>query len=305
VIESLEPERKSLCELGIVVPVTKLSRNLANLESWLSKLPKGRIQVILVHDVQDTETAPALNQILMKIKDRRIEYFEGYFGAPGLARNYGMTKINSNWIWFVDSDDLPVLENVIKNLKSTGDDIEILVGQFETDRNGQRFRSDTPTSGGYEKIAYNPGIWRILFRAEIFSKYEFQKFKMAEDQLFLIDVNFFKRRCRFSEDIFYIYFKHTHGQLTDQMQAISELAMTIPVVINEIKKNNLGSRKYLEIILARQLGTELKHASKKDIFTILKKDIFLVKNLSVQSQMGVGITLMKIYLQKLAKLNYE
>ena len=304
-VKSSEFERSTLCELGIVVPVTKLSGNLANLESWLSKLPKGRIQVILVHDVQDTETAPALNQMLNRIQDRRIEYFEGYFGAPGLARNYGMTKLNSNWIWFVDADDIPVLEHVVHNLESTGDDIEILVGQFETDRDGQRTRSRTPISEKYAKIALNPGIWRILFRADIFSKYEFQKFRMAEDQLFLIDVNFFKRRCRFSDDIFYIYFKHPHGQLTDQKQAISELAMTIPVVITEIKRANLGSRKYLEIILARQLGTELKHASKNKIVTILKRDLFLIKDLSVQSQIKVVLTLIKIYSQKIAKQNNE
>lgn len=302
---TLKPERNDLYELGIVVPVTKLSRNLANLESWLSKLPNGSIQVILIHDVQDAETGPALSHLMTLIQDERIEYFEGDFGAPGLARNFGIKKINSKWIWFVDADDLPIVENVMHDLKSTDDDIEILVGQFEIDTNGHRFQSKFSNEEEFNKIAFNPGIWRLLFRAEIFSKYEFQRFKMAEDQLFLIDVNFFKRRCRFSDKVFYVYFRHSNGQLTAQKFAISELAMTIPVVINQILKADQSNNRYLEIILARQFSTELKHAYKHEILTILKRNLFQIKNLSLQSQIRVGIIVMKIFSQKFTRSHNE
>ena len=181
--------------------MTKLSDNYMNLESWLSEIPIGEIEVILVHDVQDVETAPILNRILTKINDDKIKYFERSFGAPGLTRNFGMTAINSEWMWFVDADDLPNIENVLQELKSIVPDVEMIIGQFQIDSNGDKTAMDPSHELDFRAIARDPGIWRMVFRTTAFMDYKFQEFRMAEDQLFLIDANVFERKTKFSEKI--------------------------------------------------------------------------------------------------------
>lgn len=300
-----QPSVDEKSELGIVVPVTKLSKNLGNLESWISKIPKGKIQVVLVHDVQDLETAPALKQMLNQIEDQRIRYFEGTFGAPGLARNFGMLKINSEWIWFVDGDDLPIVENVLQDLKTRDQEVEVVVGRFETDTNGIRVHTKPSISRELIDLAFNPGIWRLVFRSRVFSHYRFQEYRMAEDQLFLIDINFFTRICVYSDNLFYIYFKHSHGQLTSQKQAVSELAKTIPVVVREIRRADRSTRKYLEIMLARQLGTQLKHDNKWDVFTNLRRNRSQMKSLNIGSLLRVGVTLVRIFSRKIRKTRHD
>ena len=291
--------------LGIVVPITKLSKNLTNLESWLSTLPAGDIKVTLVHDVQDSETGPALRGMLTKVQDNRIVYCEGVFGAPGLARNFGMIGLESHWMWFVDADDLPNLENVLQELSLVAPTVDVVVGQFEIDAHEKRPRPSAPHARELKDLAFNPGIWRMIFRTSVFGHCKFREFRMAEDQLFLIDTNFFQRSVLISEKLFYIYFKHTNGQLTSQKSALSELAKTIPVVIREIRDSDESNRKFLEVILARQMATLLKHATKMEKIKNLIKYLFLLKNLNFRSKITVGIQLMTIFVVKLTRVNNE
>jgi len=281
--------------LGIIVPITKLSDNYMNLESWLSEMPIGEIEVILVHDVQDVETAPIMNRILTKINDERIKYFERTFGAPGLTRNFGMTAINSEWMWFVDADDLPDIENVLQELKSTVPDVEVIIGQFQIDSNGDRTAINPSNKSDLRVIARDPGIWRMVFRSRVFMDCRFQEFRMAEDQLFLIEANIFERKIKFSEKIFYTYFKHPKGQLTSQKSAISGLEKTIPLVVAGIQKSSHKTRTYLEIMLARQIATQLKHATNSEILINLGRNFSSTRKLRSRGQIRVGFELIRIF----------
>jgi len=284
--------------LGIIVPITKLFDNYMNLEAWLSEMPIGEIEVILVHDVQDVETAPIMNRILRKINNDKIKYFERTFGAPGLTRNFGMTAINSEWMWFVDADDLPDIENVLQELKSTMPDAEVIIGQFQIDSNGERTAINPSNKSDLRAIARNPGIWRMVFRTRVFMDYRFQEFRMAEDQLFVIDANIFERKMKFSEKIFYTYFKHPKGQLTSRKSAILDLEKTIPLVVARIQKSSHKTRTYLEIMLARQIATQLKHATNSEILINLGRNFSSTKKLKFCGQIRVGFELIRILTAK-------
>jgi hypothetical protein len=290
----IEARKEGKNLLGIIVPMTKLSGNYMNLESWLSEMPIGEIEVILVHDVQDFETAPIMNRMLTKINDDKIKYFERTLGAPGLTRNFGMTTINSEWMWFVDADDLPDIENVLQELKSTVPDVEVIIGQFQIDSSGDRVGINPSNKSDLRAIARDPGIWRMVFRTRVFMDYRFQEFRMAEDQLFLIDSNIFERKMKFSEKIFYTYFKHSKGQLTSQKSAISELEKTIPLVVARIQKSSHKTRTYLEIMLARQIATQLKHATNSEILINLGRNFSSTRKLKFWGQIRVGFELIRI-----------
>ncbi len=274
--------------------MTKLADNYMNLESWLSELPIGKIEVILVHDVQDNETAPGINRILTEISDNRIKYFERTFGVPGLTRNFGMTAINSEWMWFVDADDLPDIKNVLQELESNAPDVEVIIGQFQIDSNGDRTAINPSNKSDLRAIARDPGIWRMVFRTRVFVDYKFQEFRMAEDQLFLIDAHIFDRKIKFSDKIFYTYFKHPKGQLTSQKSAISELEKTIPLVVGRIQKTGQKTRTYLEVMLARQIVTQLKHSTNSEKLINLGRNFFSTKQLKFWGQIRVGFELIRI-----------
>jgi glycosyltransferase involved in cell wall biosynthesis len=286
------------------VPLAKLIGNHSNLEFWLSSLPEGAIHIILVHDIQDKETAEIINQILVKIADPRIEYREGKFGAPGLARNFGMSSIDSEWFWFVDADDLPEIHNVLSELGNVDGNFDIVVGKFvvisQESSNTKRTYFDLSS---LSDLARNPGIWRIIFKTEVFELYRFQDFRMAEDQIFLIDIDFFERRIKISKYIFYTYFKHQQGQLTSQKSAILDLAKTIPVVIAKIKEQETDKRKYLELMLARQIGTQFKFATWGERMRTIKLNSQSVKQLPWQSRVRTLIELSRVIFNKLIMVN--
>lgn len=280
--------------------MTKLADNYMNLESWLSELPIGKIEVILVHDVQDNETAPEINRVLTEINDNRIKYFERTFGAPGLTRNFGMTAINSEWMWFVDADDLPDIENVLQELESNAPEVEVIIGKFQIGSNGDRTAINPSNKSDLRAIARDPGIWRMVFRTRVFVDYKFQEFRMAEDQLFLIDAHIFERKIKFSDKIFYTYFKHPKGQLTSQKSAISELEKTIPLVVARIQKTGQKTRTYLEVMLARQIATRLKHSTNSEILINLGRNFSSTRKLKFGSQIRVGFELLRILAFKAA-----
>lgn len=285
--------------LAIIVPMTKLSQNSMNLESWLSVIPQGKIEVILVHDIQDDETAHELNRILGKVNDPRIKLYEGIFGGPGLTRNLGLQFANSQWLWFVDSDDLPEIQNALNELDKVSSETEVLVGRFQVDVRGRKTLERTFCNDPLKEVARNPGIWRMLFKAESFFQARFQEFRMAEDQVFLLDASFFARNLEFSDKIFYTYFKHDKGQLTSQKTAIKDLSKTIPLVIEKIFESEPKNLKYLKIMLARQLVTQLRHSSGSEFNLNLKKFHALSKNLTPRYKFAIGIELCKVLLFKL------
>lgn len=274
--------------------MTKLAGNYMNLESWLSELPIGKIEVILVHDVQDNETAPEINRVLTEINDNRVKYFERTFGAPGLTRNFGMTAINSEWMWFVDADDLPDIENVLQELESNAPDVEVIIGKFQISSNGDRTAINPSNKSDLRAIARDPGIWRMVYRTRVFVDNKFQEFRMAEDQLFLIDAHIFERKIKFSDKIFYTYFKHPKGQLTSQKSAISELEKTIPLVVARIQKTGQKTRTYLEVMLARQIATQLKNSTNSEILINLGRNFSSTRKLKFGSQIRVGFELLRI-----------
>jgi glycosyltransferase involved in cell wall biosynthesis len=285
--------------LAIIVPITKLSQNSRTLETWLSVIPQGKIEVILVHDIQDNATAIELTRILEKVNDPRIKLYEGIFGGPGLTRNMGLQFATSKWLWFVDADDLPEIQNALDELDKVETETEVLVGRFQIDISGRKTVKRTSRNDPLKDVARNPGIWRMLFKAESFLQTRFQEFKMAEDQIFLLDAGFFNRNCEFSDKIFYTYFKHDKGQLTSQKKAIKDLSKTIPLVIGKIFESEPKSLKYLKIMLARQLVTQLRHSSGSELNLNLKNFYTLSKNLTPRSKVAIALELCKVPLFKL------
>ena len=82
-------------ELCVIVPLTRMSGRLTEISTWLKTLPQRNLRVVIVHDVQDEITSPELIVLIDSCADNRIILFEGKFGSPGNARNFGLSNSSS------------------------------------------------------------------------------------------------------------------------------------------------------------------------------------------------------------------
>lgn len=272
--------------LGIIVPITKLMGKEQNLKKWLSHLPEGHIQIILIHDVQDKETALFLNEIVSIIHDSRVHLYEMSAKSPGVARNYGLKMCSAEWIQFVDSDDLPNIQGSLNLVSDHGSQKKVIVGNYSVSRNGEIFENlSSFCKDNLEMFAMNPGLWRIIFSRDLLNSKYFREFKMAEDQLFLLDLNFFSQKIIFSDKNIYTYFKNLDGQLTSSKRSINDISNVIPITANHLKKSSQEVSKYVAIFLIRQLITEFKNTK------ILKSPTLIGKFFLMCARLGPAKTL--------------
>ena len=253
-------------ELCVIVPLTRMSGRLTELSTWLTTLPQRKLQVVLVHDVQDESTTPELDSLIKSCADNRIILFEGHFGSPGAARNFGLSHSNSTWVIFVDSDDVVNLKEVFSILDRHNANSSVLIGQYEIcDRaTGSVVRNNANLNAKLD-IAINPGIWRMIFLRQRITGHNFSDSLMGEDQLFLLQIGIFGEKIQFFDNVIYRYFRNSSYQLTGKRDAILQINSIIPKTFEFFKKSDKSQRKYVSMMLLRQLVTQSKNIEKAGI----------------------------------------
>ena len=253
-------------ELCVIVPLTRMSGRLTELSTWLRALPQRKLKVVLVHDVQDEGTTPELNTLINSCGDNRIILFEGHFGSPGAARNFGLSHSQSEWVIFVDSDDVVNLKAVFSVLDRHNESSSVLIGQYEIcDRTKGSVVRNKANLNPKLDIAINPGIWRIIFLRERIEGHNFSNSLMGEDQLFLLQIGIFGEKIQFFDDVIYQYFRNSSYQLTGKREAIVQINSIIPKTFEYFKISDKSLRKYVSMMLLRQLVTQSKHIEKAGI----------------------------------------
>jgi len=248
------------------VPITGPPSRINNLLSWLSEVNKFNGEVILVHDVSDSDTVKLLAKTQSKIGNSfNLKIIEGKFGSPGAARNAGKRIAESTWVAFWDCDDIPNVKNVNQLLESSaGDELDFLCGSFDVvDVSSQKsvtqhINSGNPTTD-LKQIALNPGIWRFVFKRTSIESVFFLEISMAEDQDFLMDFNLTKRSGMYSHLITYSYYRGEQGQLTSTKSAFSDLEISIKYL--KRCRRNRERNIYLETIYLRQIITGILRGS--------------------------------------------
>ncbi len=198
--------------LSVVVPVSKMSGRLGNLSSWLNHELDPRIEVVLVHDMQDEKTGPELRELVSWAGGRKIRLLERQFGSPGAARNAGALLVKTKWIAFWDSDDIPNTGTVLGELLTLKIEPEILIGNFKIQTITNRY--EVVHSSRIQQVGLSPGLWRMVFLTNSIVGITFPEYKMAEDQVFLAKLRLGSRAIQYSDAFFYTYFRGDPNQLT-------------------------------------------------------------------------------------------
>ena len=201
--------------LSVVCPIHKMSGKLSHLKEWVTEATSyDNVQVILIHDVGDTETGIELQQFIMNL-ERKPDLITGKFGSPGAARNEGLSLIRGKWTIFWDSDDVPNLVATLSLIQDYKESDLVLVGQYrETLYSQKSFRESSPVVDNFFALSTNLGIWRMIFKSEVLNSANFPPLSMAEDLSFVANLNINPRYMRFGREVIYNYVVGFPNQLT-------------------------------------------------------------------------------------------
>jgi glycosyltransferase involved in cell wall biosynthesis len=274
--------------LSVVVPVRKMAGKLGFLTNWLNQEATKSMQVIIVHDHYDDETANDLKQIISKTNLGNIRFLEGHFGNPGSARNAGLALANTAWISFWDSDDYPDVEEFLAMIQSANaQGAECAVGSFSVFRGsieskGKKHVVDSKNENYFDDIAMNPGIWRWAFRSSILGESRFLPIRMGEDVTFLADLDVVDRKMFTSSRIVYNYQTGLVGQLTSQSELIPDLVISVEYLLTKLQKSSTRMKRFVSVLFCRQILTVIrrgKFQSKLDLLIFLvRSTLILLRN---------------------------
>lgn len=241
--------------LSVIVPITRMSERFNELKSWIFASTELPLQIILIHDIQDSLTGVELHEFINTYPGRNIKIIEGTYGSPGITRNQGLKLIHTTWVAFWDADDLPRPEAVLSAIRQTDNDVEVIIGNFVS--NSGQSMIENHHLCRLENVAINPALWRMVIRSSIIQGLNFNSCLMGEDQIFLIDLNLGSRRIYFSNEIFYEYFQFHPMQLTMNQKSVNEVSIAARLAKEKLQQNSKLRNIFSEIVLLRLFGTTL------------------------------------------------
>jgi len=250
--ESLKTNASSL---SVIIPMTRMAGRMQNLDSWLSSSAGLPINIVIVHDIQDSFTAEELKELVKKFNNLKIKAIEGTYGAPGLARNAGLESPLANWTAFWDADDLPNPQDALEAIAEADAQTEVIIGNFTV--SSAQGTEILEHQAQMKVVALNPGLWRMIMRSSILEGMSFSSARMGEDQLFLIDLNLGSRQVHFSKKFIYQYFLGSPLQLTSNQDSINEVEDTLKLVRKKLRNEKKLKNEFSEIVLMRLLTTTI------------------------------------------------
>jgi hypothetical protein len=186
-------------------------------------------------------------------------------------------------VTFWDCDDKPDPGNYLflsRQMRTQA--TEIGVGDFEFSDLRSRKRVNFGGADLVSEITSYPGLWRMIFDRDKINLPKFRDFRMAEDQVFLIEIEFEKRKILRESVVVYKYETNVPGQLTRSHEAISDtnLALKFLLSIYFKQNSNLSNQRLLVSLIAKQILSACKHRILAGdlVRLFLKSDFWSVKN---------------------------
>lgn len=286
--------------LGIVVPISQMAGNLGRLEEWVLGSEGLPIEIVLVHDFKDQETQNELEDLVTKAKKISLRLFKVEFGNPGETRNFGFEKISTKWVQFVDSDDQVNISTSLEVINSADINSDVLITNYTESNLITSVEKPCQHNSSLFRVSLNPGIWRMIFNIHAISGVRFSRYRMGEDQLFLLELNFFQRNLEFFESLTYKYFTGGKHQLTKDRGAISEIKDVIFQISIKFPELIGMNDKFVSIMIARLTLTLIKCESAVSIWSALMLFIEILGRFKLRGRISILRSLFVIFIRRIA-----
>ncbi len=253
-----------MIQLSIIIPVTNMHGRLNHFRISVTKALELGAQVVVIHDHRDDATSAELHQFKNQVQSGNLILVEDKFGNPGSARNAGIQLSQRKYLAFWDADDQPNVDLFIDFFKDVEmNQSDLGIAEYSVSDRHKRIQHRSLTGDSlelcWEEIAFQPGLWRMIFKAELSRKIKFPALRMGEDQIFLaLFLNHAQTSCVSHLNV-YTYFTDVDGQLTRDKIAISDLNQSLDRLKEIIgRSNNSWRKKLIEVMYLRMILSSRK-----------------------------------------------
>lgn len=158
-----------------------------NLEKWITPCLNSILsqtntrnldrKAIFICDNCEDNTHQIIENKMKTATNWDYEIIDAQVGSPGYARNIGLEKANTQYIWFIDGDDWITCDDAIDELHRlmVKDDMDIIEFKIKSTANPEgKFGGGT--------------VWRCMLSSRIIGDMKFNDRQMGEDNDFIWDV---------------------------------------------------------------------------------------------------------------------
>lgn len=284
-------------KISVIVPVYKVEKYLDKCVESIVNQTHTNLEIILVDD-GSPDNCPKMCDDWAK-KDKRIKVIHKQNGGVADARNTGINASTGKYIAFVDSDDFihpTMYQKLIEKITKCNCDICMCgftsVNEDGSQKHFKEINRPNVTSKNiikyflsnsvqekdscFETFGLMGNVWRILIKKEIIKNTRFQKLKIAEDLLFLINIITDNTKICSIDDYLYYYLQRQDSVMHKfNKQKVDERYKAFKIIFEEIKTrvdcNSLSAFKFYNYA---SLTNEMLKFKQFDLLKEYMKDDF-------------------------------
>jgi glycosyltransferase involved in cell wall biosynthesis len=265
--------------LTAIIPVLNPGERIKFLNSWTQLLkPNLPILFVFVLDSSSEIEKQDFMEFFCSLKGNEFTLVEVKEGSPGGSRNAALETVKTKWVCFWDSDDIPYPETILRVLDDLGEHADVIIGNYVTLDDVNQLRQTAASSDHKVENVFtrNPGIWRMVFSADLVKGERFLRCQMAEDQFFLVKLALASRRCTFSREVFYGYIQHNLPRLTNSTAALSDFILVQRELLNLVTSQDGKDKMMTVIVLIRITISGVTRLGWSSKYRLVKSFLFFV-----------------------------
>lgn len=301
--------------ISIIVPIFNVEKYLSECLNSIISQSISDYEVLLINDGSTDKSGDICDEYAQK--DSRFKVYHKQNGGVSSARNFALEKIQGDWVYFCDADDLLYEKTLEILIRKFDDSVDCTMGGYiKINEQGNIIEDNKNHEENYMSIEeilvdfyhskykmINGYIWNRLFRRCIIERYKLrfrEDIYIKEDGLFLVQ---YLCKCRrgtfYTTEPVYKYIMHGSSAMNQKIktinkESISRLTASLECY-KEIKRANYTNilpiaEEHVFVIRQQLLITDKSKGLKRLSFR-LNIDKMIAKELSV-------LSIINVYLQK-------
>lgn len=267
----------NLLKLSVVIPIYNSKKYLHRCLDCILQQSFNDFEIIIVDDGSTDNPKDIIDPYILL--DKRISYYYTENHGVSDARNYGIEKINGEYLMFCDVDDYYTVDyfgNMISLIERTHTNIAMC--NFYLVRNSSIYPNKIPNVSGegilnsveaLELILLDNGfkgfVWNKIYRVSVIDKYRFDnRINYLEDLLFNVLIFKDNNQIGYNTNCLYFYCKNIGSASSKLNQDFYDSLLTIRKMVPD-KIRYITDANLLYSLIS-------DHKGKSDVFKTIKNE---------------------------------
>lgn len=242
-------------DITLIISMYNIERGidscLRSIEKQLEKFPS--VEVLLIDDGSTDKTPQIANEYVKRCN--QMHYFYKPNGGVSTTRNYGLSKAEGVFVWFIDGDDEIVddaLELLLNRIR--GCEAEIVTFDFFLYENGYKrciskhgvfVDGQSFTGIDYLKHFYVSAVWQHVYRRDFLlrEKLFFKEGLVHEDNEFEIRAFAKTKQMSYANICIYVYHRYSAKETLSKVKSLRDACSVFPLIESSYlmeKKTKMG-----------------------------------------------------------------